>query len=401
MLPLDAVRGDIVTGGTHSGELQRAHHHSNPKPSFWLSGPAAAGRHVLAIQDTCEVKFPTTARRRRGLGPVEKGNAYGVLVHAMMAVGAPTGACLGLVGGEVWTREEVIEVDRRDRPLAGRESRRWLAASEQAKSVLRSATMATVVGDRESDIHAQWASVPENGFHVLTRAMNDRRLTGGVPLFETMAGFAKVGQRTIKLHAREPSRAARTAKLEPRFGTVEIVRPHKEWDRSLVRTVPLRAIDVREIGAPPGIEPLHWRLLTMHAIADAAEAWCIVDCYRARWTIEQLFRVLKSHGLQLEDSQVASAERLVKPAAAAAKAACGDIQLTQERDGKAGLSASNVFSAEEIETLAPASWVIARPGGWNCHYKSPGPTTMRHGTIPQHTSRPLPGRGHLIRSDVQ
>jgi len=37
----------------------------------------------------------------------------------------------------------------------------------------------TVVGDRESDIYAQWASVPEDGFHMLTRAMNDRRLTGG------------------------------------------------------------------------------------------------------------------------------------------------------------------------------------------------------------------------------
>jgi hypothetical protein len=31
-----------------------------------LTGAAVAGRHVLAIQDTTEVKFPTTAQRRRG-----------------------------------------------------------------------------------------------------------------------------------------------------------------------------------------------------------------------------------------------------------------------------------------------------------------------------------------------
>lgn len=397
-------------GGDRGGEVRFGRFFANEKVTAekivddWgrLTGPAAAGRHVLAIQDTCEVKFPTTAQRRRGLGPVKKGNAYGVLVHAMIAVDAPTGACLGLVGGEVWTRDGVVEVDHRDRPPEERESRRWLAAAEQAKSVLQSASMVTVVGDRESDIYAQWASVPEDGFHVLTRAMNDRRLSSGVPLFETMAGFATVGQRTIELPAREPGRAARTAKLELGFGTVEIVRPHSEWDRSLAKTVTLRAIDVREIDAPPGVEPLHWRLLTTHAIADEAEAWCIVDWYRARWTVEQLFRVLKSHGLQLEDSQVASAERLVKLAAAATKAACVDIQLTQERDGKAGLPASNVFSAEEIETLAvlspslegnterqrnphqfpslaAASWVIARLGGWNCYYKPPGPTTMRRG----------------------
>jgi len=41
----------------------------------------------------------------------------------------------------------------------------------------------------------------------------------------------------------------------------------------------------------------------------------------------------------------------VKLAAAATKAACIDIQLTQERDGKDQLPASNVFTAPEIETL--------------------------------------------------
>ena len=49
------------------------------------------------------------------------------------------------------------------------------------------------------------------------------------------------------------------------------------------------------------------------------EAWRIVDWYQARWTIEQLFRVMKSQGLQLEDSQLGSDERLVKLAAVATK----------------------------------------------------------------------------------
>ena len=33
----------------------------------------AAGRHVLAIQDTSEIHFRTTAERRRGLGEIGKG----------------------------------------------------------------------------------------------------------------------------------------------------------------------------------------------------------------------------------------------------------------------------------------------------------------------------------------
>lgn len=150
------------------------------------------------------------------------------------------------------------------------------------------------------------------------------------------------------------------------------------------------------------MEPLHWRLLTTHEVADETAGWQIVEWYQQRWIIEQLFRVMKSQGLQLEDSQLASAERLVKLAAAATKAACLDIQLTQERDGKHQLPASTVFTEAETQTLAAlgptlegkvprqrnpyplfslawAAWIIARLGGWNGYYKPPGPITFRRG----------------------
>src|ERR1035441_3909183 len=69
-------------GGNRGGELQAGRFLANPKVTAakivegWsrLTGPASAGRHVLAIQDTTEVKFPTRAERRRGLGPVKQGN---------------------------------------------------------------------------------------------------------------------------------------------------------------------------------------------------------------------------------------------------------------------------------------------------------------------------------------
>jgi hypothetical protein len=168
---------------------------------------------------------------------------------------------------------------------------------------------------------------------------------------------------------------------------------------------------VREVNPPEGVEPLHWRLLTTHETTDAAGAWQIVGWYRLRWVIEQLFRVMKSHGLQLEDSQLACAERLVKLAAAATV----DIQLTQGRDGADQMPASNLFSEPQIETLAVlaptlegktdrqqnhypmrslawAAWIIARLGGWNCYYKSPGPITFHRGLeqfYPIHRGRQL------------
>jgi hypothetical protein len=397
-------------GGNRPGELRTGRFFANPKVTAakivegWSTqtGVGCAGRHVLAIQDTTEVKFPTTAQRRRGLGPVKKGNTYGVLVHAMIAVDASTTTCLGLLGGEVWTRPGVVTEPHRDRPFVDRESHRWLATAERAKEVLQPAAMVTVVDDREGDIYPKWASLPQTGVHLLTRAMVDRRLIGGGTLFAAAAGYTVAGRRQIELPARQPDRAKRTAVVELRYGSVEICRPRDEHDRTLAATVRLRLIDVREVDPPAGVEPLHWRLVTTHEITDAAKAWQVVAWYQARWIIAQLFRVMKSLGLQLEDRQLASGERLMKLAAAATKAACIDMQLVQERDGKDQLPASKVFSEQEIDTLAAlgptlegntvrqrnrhpvaglawAAWIIARLGGWNCYYKPPGPITMRRG----------------------
>jgi hypothetical protein len=193
-------------GGNRGGELQAGRFFANPKVTAakivegWsdLTGAAVAGRHVLAIQGTTEVKFPTTAQRRRGLRPVKKGNTYGVVAHTMIAVphldtlgvrqpnakvDADSHACLGLVGGDVQTRDGVVTEPHRNRPLSERESRRWIETAERAKDVLASASMVTVVADRESDMYPAWASVPRPGFHLLSRAMVDRRLVGGGTLF--------------------------------------------------------------------------------------------------------------------------------------------------------------------------------------------------------------------------
>ena len=170
------------------------------------TGAAAAGRHVLAIQacpceslplrrrgagDTTKVKFKTSEGRRRGLGPVGKGNIYGLLAHVMIAVDADTQALLGLVDGDVWNRPGTVETSHHKRNLEDRESSRWLDTARRAKRVLAPAAMVTVVADRESDIYAEWATIPEQGFHLLSRAMVDRSLAGkpGHTLFTAAAAF--------------------------------------------------------------------------------------------------------------------------------------------------------------------------------------------------------------------
>ena len=192
--------------------------------------------------------------------------------------------------------------------------------------------------------------------------------------------------------------------LSLRFGSVEVLRPDGPDARDLPKTLSLRIVEAIERNLPAGVEPVHWRLLTSHAVADVAAAWQIVDWYRLRWTIEQLFRLMKTHGLRLQDSQLTTAEGLIKLAAIAAKAAAATLQSVQARDGKSSEPAKIAFSEPEIavldglngqiegktalqknphqrHSLAWAAWIIGRLGGWNGYpsSKPPGPITLRRG----------------------
>jgi len=362
---------------------------------------SCSGRHVLAIQDTSEINFRTTAEQRRGLGEIGKGVGRGLLLHAMMAVDAETRGCLGLVSGRIWTRSGRRSVRHGKRSLSDKESERWLSTAETAKGVLAAAASVTVVADRESDIYAEWARLPAPRFHLLTRAMQDRVLAEGGRLFA--ASLEPAGMAEIKLVPR-PGRPARRAKLAARFGQVGLKRPANTREAGLPDTVAVSLVEVIEHNPPPGAEPIVWRLLTSHQVTDAAMAWQIVEWYRARWLIEQLFRTLKQQGLRLEDSQIETADGLLKLTAIAARAACTTLQLVQARDGRSRQRADIAFTPAEMQTLAAllprlegkttaqknphtptslawAAWIIAKLGGWDGYKSSkpPGPITFAHG----------------------
>lgn len=309
---------------------------------------ACAGRHILAIQDTSEINFSTTKQHRRGLGEIGKGNTHGLLLHAMLGVDAETGGIVGLAAGRIWTREGRVQVVHGDRRLEDKESERWLSTAEAAKPVLASAAMVTEVSDRESDLYVKWARVPEPGFHILTRAMHDRAIKGGGTL--SSASLTPADEAVVELRAR-PGRPARSARLVASYAQVEVLRPKKTLEEGLPEAVAVSLVQVAEIDAPPGVEPVFWQLLTTHPVEDAAMAWRVVGWYRQRWIIEQFFRTLKQQGLQLEDSQLESADRLLKLTAIAARAACTIMQLVQARDGTSGQDARIAFTPHEIETL--------------------------------------------------
>ena len=294
------------------------------------------------------------------------------------------------------------------RPLAAKESRRWISTAEQAKEVLSAAATVTVIADRESDIYAKWATLPSAGFHLLTRSMQDRILADGRSLYEAGAARPLASDSSIALMVRA-NRPARQAKLALRFGRSRCADPRVR--RAVMpKAVELRLVEVVELDPPADAEPLHWRLLTTHEVRDTAAAWRIVDWYKQRWIIEQLFRILKPQGLKLEDSRLETADRLLKLAAIATKAAAITLQLIQARDGQNTAPATIAFNKVKSRpsppptpntrqhklqsnphpprSLAWAAWIIARLGGWD-GYPLPSPAPSPSGTA-SNTSSPRP-----------
>jgi hypothetical protein len=365
---------------------------------------AAAGRHVLAIQDTSEINYQAQSGRKRGLGTVGNGTDAGLFVHPVLAVDAQSEECLGLVDALVWRRTKSKAKNYQQLPIEEKESYRWVKGGERAKATLAAAAVITLIDDREGDIYEKWARLPDHRTRLLTRACRDRNLTDGQKLFPTLAQMPEAHRFTLELPARPGKRGARTAQMAVRFGRIRITRPGTCSDRNAPPEIELYAIEVRELNPPPG-DAVCWRLLTTHAVETIEQALTVIGWYRLRWHIEQLFRTLKRQGLRIEQSVVEDGEALEKLAVIALIVATITMQLVLARAaGAHDAPASRVFDPEQLvvlhalqstvqgrtrkqqnphppNSLAWAGWTIARLGGWTGYEsdKSMGPITMRDG----------------------
>jgi Transposase DDE domain len=363
-------------------------------------------RDIVVVQDTSELALGGKRARANGYGPVGKGGGLGgLLLHAALALEAQTGALLGLAHAEIWNRDEGEKVKpRRGRDTADKESQRWLDATAFSGEVLARASRITVVSDRESDIYEHFAQRPQN-VELIVRACQNRRIDGGgadgsAYLFAFVDGLPEAGRFLAKIPA-APGRKEREAELAVRFSPVKLRKP-QHGASGLPDTVALTLVDVHEVQTPKDSEPIHWRLLTTHAVTSLGEARRIVELYRMRWTIEEFFRTLKTAGFDIENADIGDPEVMINFVAAATVAAVTVMQLVKARDGATDQLLTDAFEAEDRRlleavsaklegatlrqknphpqgSLAFAAWVIARLGGWTGYYGKPGPKVMRQG----------------------
>ena len=105
---------------------------------------------------------------------------------------------------------------------------------------------------------------------------------------------------------RTAKRQARTGRVEVRYAEVTLQAPKR---KPKLGPVTVWVVTAMEVGAPPGQEPVEWKLITTVEVKTLAQALEVIEWYAQRFQIEVFHRTLKS-GCKIEDRQLGNAERL-------------------------------------------------------------------------------------------
>jgi hypothetical protein len=375
----------------------------------------SAGRHVLAIQDTTECNYQAHQGKfdpsDPDVGPVGNNHDLGFFLHPTLVVDATDGFPLGLAHIELWNRvfghQTKQERHYATRPIEQKESYRWLTSSVATQATLENAECITIVADREADIYEEFVRIPDARTHLLIRSLQNRLLSDqDEKLFEYVATQPAQDHYTFEILSSQQHRQPRQAEMELRFCRVKLCRPKNSPHKHSPAFVELWVVEAKECSTtvPTGEKPVLWRLLTTHPVETVDAARQMIQWYRWRWLIEQVFRLLKQQGLNVEQSQLETGAALRKLVVMALTVTVIILQLTCDREGKAGKPGTVVFTTDEllcmeqimpryegntvaqqnpypVRSLAWAAWLIGRLGGWKGYRKAcpAGPITMKRG----------------------
>lgn len=269
------------------------------RPHWEQTKRMASGR-CLVINDTTELDF---GKRHdiQGLAAIGNGSGRGFLLHNAILIDANSQEIVGVAGQKIHYRKA--------RPK--KES-----AAQRLKRERESKVWGEVVDDvGQSPKGVQWIHVCDRGadsFEVfchfvaqqadwVVRASSLHRVIltpdgEEVPLSAYLLMLPLAGTYELKLRAR-PEQPARTAKLEVRFGKLQMPVPAQQSPYVKARnlsSIEMWVVEVREVDAPQGVKPITWVLYTSLPVATFAEAQLVIEYYEARWLVEEYHKALKT-----------------------------------------------------------------------------------------------------------
>jgi len=320
---------------------------------------------VVVAHDTTDFRFSQEVERE-GLGPMDNGG-QGFYAHFSLAV-AEQRRAFGVVAIETWVRgtrktsKEVTQSQRYKDPE--KETLRWGRAVAAAESAIGDDRRVIHVMDREADHYDLLCELVTEKRGFVIRSSYDRRLAeedsnrlhSFVQDLEVrcerdaqLSSRTKTG-RPAKQRKLYPPRDARTATLSFSAASVTLQRPDKS--RADAPELTLNVVHVVEPSPPEGCAPVKWTLLTSEPIETARDVVQVVDDYRARWVIEELFKALKT-GCAFEKRQHESLDALLNALGLFTPIAWSLLNMrTLSRDEElSNLSAEHVFSATQLQIL--------------------------------------------------
>jgi len=263
----------------------------------------------LLIEDTTELDY-SSHRRTEQLGFIGNGRGRGILLHSTLAVRVerwsseqePEGVAVGLLGQRSWIRTQkgLRHQSWRQRLSRPRESDRWAKVTEQLGPPAPGCQW-IYMGDRESDFYEPIERCRRNGEDFILRAYRERKLAqANEHLFEALEKAPVQGASRVQLRGRNGA-AARQETVNLHSCRVKLQGPWRP--QGMQEDVEVNVVEARELAPPPGVQPLHWILLTSLPCPGLAELKRIVARYAMRWWIEQYHKALKS-GAGIEESQL-------------------------------------------------------------------------------------------------
>lgn len=239
---------------------------------------------VLCLQDTTEINF--NGQQIEGLGPLSYEVQRGMYLHPTIAV-TPERLQLGVVDAWMWARE--LRDAQGVRP-GQKESKRWTEGYERIAEMAADmpTTRLVYVADREADIIEMMRRAKQLGTPAdwLVRAKTNRALPDGEKLWAHTLDGESLGGIAFTIGPREKQKGR---KVRQQLWAKRVALPAGRGT-----TVEATCIIAREIDAPPGVEPIEWRLLTNRTATTLDELIELIDWYRARWEVEIFFHVLKN-----------------------------------------------------------------------------------------------------------
>ena len=279
-----------------------------------------AGR-ALVIHDTTEFSFGGKSRASVGR---TNSSEPGYFAHLALCVAATDRRPLGVLGLDISTRNgrvlpRKIRRSHRYRVRPDRASLRWKRLVAETHARVGDDVQLIHVMDREGDQFDLFAQILDAKGHFVIRAMHDRPLLSDGKQFHTLWEAAEAAQvvlvREVRLSPRtprhglqsNPAREGRRAELAISAGPVAVKGP--KMRDAVEASLDVNIVRVIETHPPAGEDPVEWVLITSLPVQTEAEIAFVVDGYRARWLVEELFKAVKT-GCSYEKLQLESLESL-------------------------------------------------------------------------------------------